>query len=176
MYISPTVQWPHHLRQTPWYSLDNRQSHIRDRHCREQHYPVPWSGLNPDHRDDSCSIYESAQAQNQFRSLLQHEVKNCVCSRCRLGSLTSRPSLCVQDAAREVGCWLAGWLAAGHRTVRPHLLLPRTCCSAWFCPGHSNSEIMRFCESGAYRVLPGRTSDCCIGHVSVINVQNVFHT
>ena len=23
MYINPTVQWLHHLRQTPWYSLDN---------------------------------------------------------------------------------------------------------------------------------------------------------
>ena len=109
MYINPTVQWPHHLRQTSWYSVDNRQSHIRDRYCGEQHYLVPSSELNPDHRGDSCPIYESAQAQNQFRTLLQHEVKNCVCSRCRLGSLTSRPSLCVQDAAREVGCWLAGW-------------------------------------------------------------------
>ena len=110
MYIKPAVQWPHHLRQTPWYSLDNRQSHIRDRYCGE-HCPVPCSELNPGRRGAGCSVYESAQAQNQFRTLLQHEVKNCVCSRCRLGSLTSRPSLCVQDAAREVGCWLAGWLA-----------------------------------------------------------------
>jgi hypothetical protein len=109
MHINPTVQCPHHLRQTPWYSLDNRHSHIRDRYCGEQHYPVLCSELNPGHRGDSCSIYESAQAQNQFRTPLQHEVKNCLRSHCRLGSLTSRPSLCVQDAAREVGCWLAGW-------------------------------------------------------------------
>jgi len=109
MYINPTVQWPHHLRRTPWYPLDNRQSHIRDCYCGEQQCLIPCSELNPGHRGVSSSIYESSQAQNQFRTLLQHEVKKCVCSRCRLGSLTSRPSLCVQDAAREVGCWLAGW-------------------------------------------------------------------
>jgi hypothetical protein len=126
MYINPTVQWHHHLRHTPWYSLDNRHSYIRDLYCGEQHYPVPCSELNPGHRSDSCSIYESAQAQNQFRTLLQHEVKNCVCSRCRLGSLTSRPSLCVQDAAREVGCWLAGSWTPNSTTapvVTAHLLL-----------------------------------------------------
>jgi hypothetical protein len=131
MHINPTVQGLHHLRQTLLYSLDNGQFHIRDRYCGEQHYPVPCSELNPGHRGVSSLIYESAQAQNQFRTLLQHEVKKkCVCSRCRLGSLTSRPSLCVQDAAREVGCWLACWLAGSwtpNSTTAPvvtaHLLL-----------------------------------------------------
>lgn len=151
--------------------LTGQQSHIRDRYCGEQPYPVPYSEFNPGHRGDSCSIYESAQARNQFRTQLQHEVKNCVLSRCRLGSLTSRPSLCVQDAAREVGCWLAGWLAAGHRTVRPHLLLPRTCCSAWFCPGHSNSGIMRFCvflRTGICQIEPQI--------VALRRVSNCWHT
>lgn len=163
MYINSTVQRPHHLRQTPWYLLDNRQSHIRDRYCGEEHYPVPCSELNPGHRDDSFSVYESTQAQNQFRTLLRHEVKNCVCSRCRLGSLTSRPSLCVQDAAREVGCWLAGWLAGSwtpNSTTAPvvaaHLLLcvilPRS------LQLENNAFLRVCCVQGS----PGRTSDCCI--------------
>ena len=105
--------------------LTGQQSHIRDRYCGEQHNPVPCSELNPSHRGDSCPIYEPVQAQNQFRTLLQHEVKICVCSRCRLGSLTSRPSLCVQDAAREVGCWLAGWLAGWQLDTEQY---DRTCC------------------------------------------------
>lgn len=147
--------------------LTGQQSHIRDRYCGEQHYPVPCSELNPSHRGDSCPIYEPVQAQNQFRTLLQHEVKICVCSRCRLGSLTSRPSLCVQDAAREVGCWLAGWLAGSwtpNSTTAPvvtaHLLLcvifPRSLQLG------NNASLLRtgFCQIEPQIVALRHVSDC----------------